>query len=188
MVTGISGMSGSVYGWNRQVAGSNQEQDETTATENTGRLAARKGVEERKGFQDRLIKQIKGEKHAPYDYMAVDGCINYNGVTFICDTQKNQLCLGDVSNPNNCLIVSLENGGTLMVNHDKIGNLNHAITMFTPEDQKRIMYAVSMYKKAKEVEEKIEDDTAGIGDSAEASLEENGTEAISTENREETDD
>lgn len=192
MVTGISGINGQVYGWNRQVAGNNREQDDTATLENSGKLMNRTGVEERKEFQDRLIKQIKkqikGENHAPYDYMAVDGCINYNGVTFICDVKNNQLCLGDVSDPHKCLIVSLENGGTLMVNHDKIGELNRAITMFTPEDQKRIMYAVSMYKKAKEVEEQIDDDTAGIGDSAEADLEENSEEAIPAENSEDIDD
>lgn len=176
MVTGITGISGQIYGWNRRVAENNKEQDETAALQNAGKPAARAGVEEKKEFQDRLIKQIKGENHAPYDYLAVDGCINYNGVTFVCDTEKNQLCLGDVSNPHNCLIVSLENGGTLMVNHDRIGDLGRAITMFTTEDQKRIMYAVSMYKKAKEVEEQIKDDTAGIGDSAEASMEESSEE------------
>lgn len=176
MVTGITGFGGQIYGWNRQPAGNNKEQVETAAPENAGKPAAGAGVEEKKEFQDKLIKQIKGEKHAPYDYLATDGCINYNGVTFICDTEKNQLCLGDVSNPHNCLIVSLENGGTLMVNHDQIGDLGRAITMFTTEDQKRIMYAVSMYKKAKELEEQIEDDTAGIGDSAEASLDERSEE------------
>ncbi len=172
MVTGITGGGQQIYGWNRQVAGKNQEQNETAALENGRKQGTGRTVEEKKEFQEKLLKQIKGEKHAPYDYLATDGCINYNGATFICDTEKNRLCLGDVSNPNNCLIVSLENGGTLMVNHDQIGDLGRAITMFTPEDQKRIMYAVSMHKKAKELEQEIEDDKAGIGDSAEASVEE----------------
>lgn len=78
-----------------------------------------------------------------------------------------------------------------MVNQDCIGDLGRAITMFTPEDQKRIMYAVSMYKKAKELEQEIEDDKAGIGDSAEASMDEksgdvevDGIADISTEKQE----
>lgn len=172
MVTGITGSGQQIYGWNRQVAGKNKDQNETAALENGRKQGTGRTVEEKKEFQDRLMKQIKGEKHAPYDYLATDGCINYNGVTFFCDTEKNQLCLGDVSDPHQCLMVSLENGGTLMVNQDCIGDLGKAITMFTPEDQKRIMYAVSMYKKAKELEQEIEDDTAGIGDSAEASMDE----------------
>lgn len=176
MVTGITGSNQQVYGWNRQVAGKNkdQNQNETAALESERRQGTGRTVEEKKEFQDRLMKQMKGEKHAPYDYLATDGCINYNGVAFFCDTEKNQLCLGDVSDPHKCLMVSLENGGTLMVNQDRIGDLGRAITMFTPEDQKRIMYAVSMYKKAKELEQEIEDDTSGIGDSAEASMDEKG--------------
>ncbi|MDE6530301.1 MAG: hypothetical protein K2K96_05940 [Lachnospiraceae bacterium] len=176
MVTGITGSGQQIYGWNQQVMGKNRNQDETAALENGSRQKTAKTVEEKKEFQDKLLKQIKGEKHAPYDYLATDGCINYNGVTFFCDTEKNQLCLGDVSDPHQCLIVSLEDGGTLMVNQDYIGDLGRAITMFTPEDQKRIMYAISMYKKAKELEQEIEDDTAGIGDSAEASMDEKSEE------------
>lgn len=172
MVTGITGGSQQIYGWDRQVTGKNGMQTETTASENGRMLRAGKSVEEKKGFQDTIVEQIKGKKHAPYDYLAVDGCINYNGVTFVCDAEKNQLCLGVVSDPHKCLIVSLEDGGTLMVNQDHIGDLGRAITMFTPEDQKRIMYAVSMYKKAKEMEEEIADDMASIGDSAEASMDE----------------
>lgn len=176
MVTGITGSGQQIYGWNQQVMGKNRNQDETAALENESRQKTARTVEEKKEFQDKLLKQIKGEKHAPYDYLATDGCINYNGVTFFCDTEKNQLCLGDVSDPHQCLIVSLEDGGTLMVNQDYIGDLGRAITMFTPEDQKRIMYAISMYKKAKELEQEIEDDTSGIGDSAEASMDEKSEE------------
>lgn len=176
MVTGITGSGQQIYGWNRQVAGRNKDQNETAALEDGSKQRTARTVEEKKEFQDKLLNQIKGEKHAPYDYLATDGCINYNGVTFFCDTEKNQISLGDVSDPHQCLIVSLENGGTLMVNQDCIGDLGRAITMFTPEDQKRIMYAVSMYKKAKELEQEIEDDTAGIGDSAEASMDEKSEE------------
>lgn len=172
MVTGITGSNQQVYGWKQQVTGKNKDQNETVALENGRKQGTDRTVEEKKEFQEKLLKQIKGEKHAPYDYLATDGCINYNGVTFFCDTEKNQLCLGDVSDPHKCLMVSLENGGTLMVNQDCIGDLGRAITMFTPEDQKRIMFAVSMYKKAKELEQEIEDDKASIGDSAEASMDE----------------
>lgn len=169
MITGITGNGGQIYGWECQVAGKNQEKTAAFAIETKPEL---KTAEEKKEFQDSLLKQIKGEKHAPYEYLATDGCISYNGVTFFCDAEKNQLCLGDVSDPHKCLMVSLEDGGTLMVNQDCIGDLGRAITMFTTEDQKRIMYAVNMYKKAKELELEIEDDKAGIGDSAEASMEE----------------
>ncbi|MDE6743154.1 MAG: hypothetical protein K2J95_04635 [Lachnospiraceae bacterium] len=172
MVTGITGSGQQIYGWNQQVTGKNKDQNETAALENGRKQGTDRTVEEKKEFQEKLLKQIKGEKHAPYDYLATDGCINYNGVTFFCDMEKNQLCLGIVSDPHKCLMVSLENGGTLMVNQDCIGDLGRAITMFTPEDQKRIMYAVSMYKKAKELEQEIEDDTASIGDSAEATMDE----------------
>ncbi len=168
MITGVTGNSQQVYAWNQKYEAAARGTETKSETDSA--------VEEKKAFQDKLVKQIKGEKHAPYDYLATDGCINYNGVTFICDTENNRLCLGNVSDPHQCLIVSLEDGGTLMVDQDCIGDLGRAITMFTPEDQKRIMYAVSMYKKAKEMEEEIEEDTAGIGDSAEASMDEKAAE------------
>lgn len=122
-------------------------------------------------YQDVLARQFKAENKAPYEHLAENGVITYNGVTFYCDTEKNQLCLGDVSNPNKCLIVSLENGGTLMVNHDRIGDLSKAITMFSPEDQKRIMYAINLYKKVKEVEQEIEEEGDKIGENLEAEAE-----------------
>lgn len=120
--------------------------------------------EQTEDYQDVLARQFKTGNKAPYEHLAENGVITYNGVTFYCDTEKNQLCLGDVSNPNNCLIVSLENGGCLMVNHDRIGDLSKAITMFSPEDQKRIMYAINVYKKVKEVEQEIEEEDAKVGE------------------------
>ena len=40
-------------------------------------------------------KQVK----CPYGYLAKDGIIQYNGVTFRCDPDTNSICLGDMSDP-----------------------------------------------------------------------------------------
>ena len=46
----------------------------------------------------RLQMHLSGEdKKAPYYHLSNNGMIEYKGVTFFCDTQKNQLQLGDIS-------------------------------------------------------------------------------------------
>lgn len=106
----------------------------------------------------------------PYEGMAKDGVIAYNGVVFVGDAEKNALCLGDMSDKRNVLTIPLEGGGNLMVNRDNFGDLADAISMFSPEDRNRIMRAIANDKKAQEAQNTIEEETNSIGDDAEENV------------------
>lgn len=109
----------------------------------------------------------KGEG-GPYAYLADEnGIIEYNGVVFVVDKEKNWLCLGDVSNPNDAICIPLSEGGCLMVNRDSIGSLGRAIGMFSPEDINRILRALKMDAKIQEMKKEIEEMEDGIGKSNE---------------------
>lgn len=88
------------------------------------------------------------EKKAPYQHLAQNGTITYKGVTFVCDTDRNRITLGDVTDRSKCLNISLKGGGCLMVNRDNLSDLSQAITMFCPEDINRIMTAIAEDKRA----------------------------------------
>lgn len=130
----------------------------------------------------RLKAHLNGkDKKVPYGFLAEDGIITYNGVTFVCNEQYQRLELGDTSVKEDCIIIPLSEGGSLMVNRDCIGDLGKAIGMFSPEDVNRIMRAIHQDNKARQVLAEIEDeensvgkDTAADGEKAEAS-EENST-------------
>lgn len=92
--------------------------------------------------------------------------ISYHGVEFVCDAQKNAICLGDMSDQKNVLTIPLEGGGSLMVNRDSLGTLADVISMFSPEDINRIMRAIADDNKAQEAQEEIEEDTNSIGKDA----------------------
>lgn len=87
------------------------------------------------------------EKKAPYQHLAQNGTITYKGVTFVCDTDRNRITLGDVTDRSKCLNISLKGGGCLMVNRDNLSDLSQAITMFCPEDINRIMTAIAEDKR-----------------------------------------
>lgn len=99
----------------------------------------------------------------PYSYLAEDGIIDYNGVIFVCDEDKNRICLGDVSDRDQCINVPLADGGSLVVNRDCVGSLMKAIGMFSPEDKVRIMKAVSLDNKIQQMKMEIDEDTNSIG-------------------------
>ena len=102
--------------------------------------------------------------HAPYDYLAKDGEINYNGVIFQLDTKQNQLLLGDTSDKSKCLNIQLSGGGYLVVNKDNLGQLSDAISMFNAKDQFLILNALMMERKIKETKGEIEEaDSIMIG-------------------------
>lgn len=104
-----------------------------------------------------FLARLSGVKRAPYSYLQDEtGNITYNGVTFICDDKKQQICLGDMSNPNNVLNIPLSKGGLLRVNRDNIGDLVKAIDMFSPEDMAKILQAIAKDKKIQEVELEVE--------------------------------
>ena len=102
----------------------------------------------------------------PYEHLAKNGVISYHGVEFVCDAQKNAICLGDMSDQKNVLTIPLEGGGSLMVNRDSLGTLADVISMFSPEDINRLMRAIADDNKAQEAQEEIEEDTNSIGKDA----------------------
>ena len=106
----------------------------------------------------------KSEGKYPYAYLAEDGFINYNGVTFVCDDTRNALLLGDCSDMKNCIRVNLENGGSLIVNRENLGELSSAITMFSPEDIRRILCAIADDKKIQSTQKEIDDAKNCIGE------------------------
>lgn len=102
-----------------------------------------------------FLNRISG-KRAPYSYLKDEtGNITYNGVTFICDDKKRQICLGDMSNPKNVLTIPLSGGGSLRVNRDNLSELSKAIDMFSAEDVGRILRAIAQDSKAREMELEI---------------------------------
>ena len=109
----------------------------------------------------------KGEL-GPYGYLADEnGVIEYNGVIFTVDKEKNWLCLGNVSNLKNVIRIPLAEGGCLMVNRDSIGALGRAIGMFSPEDINRILRALKLDAKIQEMQKEIDEMEDGIGKSNE---------------------
>lgn len=122
-------------------------------------------------FEELLLKVTSKEFEAndtkygnvPYGYLAQNGVINYNGATFVCDSDNSRLCLGDVSDSSKCISIPLSNGGSLVVNRDNLEQLAGAIDMFSPEDINRIMKAISMDKKCKSEQFEIDEQKSGIG-------------------------
>lgn len=112
----------------------------------------------------RLKAHLNGEdKKVPYGHLAKDGVIEYNGVVFTCNERYHRLELGNVSNLSDCIVVALEDGGSLVVNRDNLGDLSKAIGMFSPEDVNRIMRAIHQDAKARQVLAEIEDEENSVG-------------------------
>ena len=105
-----------------------------------------------------IQKHLDGEDIAPYSYLAEDGVITYNGVSFFCDYENNAITLGDMSDEKNVITVQLENGGFLKVNRDNIEDLSKAIAMFSPEDIRRILVALQQDAKVRQMQQEIEQD------------------------------
>lgn len=116
------------------------------------------------------LEKLTGTYTCPYDNLAQNGVISYKGVDFVCDYEKNAICLGDMSNSKDVLTIPLEDGGSLMVNRNNLGDLAQAISMFTPEDINRIMRAIADDNRAQSAQKEIEDDENSIGDDAEEKL------------------
>ena len=101
----------------------------------------------------------------PYGYLAKNGVINYEGVTFVCDELRNAICLGDMSNPDEVLNIPLAEGGSLKVNRDNIGDLAKAIGMFSPEDVRRIMQAIATDAKCQQMQQEMDETVHSISGS-----------------------
>lgn len=91
--------------------------------------------------------QDETEKKCPYSFLAKDGIIQYNGVTFVCDYKQNAITLGNMYEKNKILKIALLSGGSLHVNVDNIDTLSKAASMFTLEDLNAIMRAIHEYNR-----------------------------------------
>lgn len=120
-----------------------------------------------------LEDRIEAAGGVPYNHLAKDGFIDYNGVVFVCDEEHNAICLGNVADKSQCLIIPLEEGGTLIVNRDNLGDLAKAISMFSPEDVNRIMRAIAQDAKVQQMKKELDDEEDTIG-MAESTQEESG--------------
>lgn len=117
-------------------------------------------------------------RQCPYDYLAKDGVIEYNGVTFVCDYERNSICLGDMTNPKEVLKISLPSGGNLKVNVNNFSDLAKAAGMFSPADLNAIMRAIAQYNhctsKLHELDEIESEMVESAVEQSEASSEEAG--------------
>lgn len=109
------------------------------------------------------IENLRQNSKVPYGYLAKDGVIEYNGVCFVCDEKTNSICLGDMTDEKNVLIITLSGGGHLKVHRDSLGALSKAVGMFSPEDLNLIMRAIAQDTKIQSVKQEIEDEKAGVG-------------------------
>lgn len=123
-----------------------------------------KAVENVQTSNSKVMNLLNKKGSTPYSYLAKDGLITYNKVTFICDTEHNAICLGDTSNLKKCLTIPLSGGGSLIVNRDSLGALAKAIGMFSPQDMKRIMDAIALDNKIRKVQTDIEDTKNSLGE------------------------
>ncbi|MDE6750477.1 MAG: hypothetical protein K2K21_15675 [Lachnospiraceae bacterium] len=120
-------------------------------------------VSETKILEQALLDKKKNtDNGVPYNYLAKDGIIEYNGVVFVCDEKYKAIRLGDTSDPKNCLNIPLSGGGSLIVNRDNLDDLAKAIGMFTPEDVNLIMRAIAQDAKVQQMKHQIDDETSGI--------------------------
>lgn len=108
--------------------------------------------------------KFNGNTRLPYyEYADETGVINYNGVTFTYD-EHGALCLGDTSDTSKVIRIALAGGGTLLVNRDNKSDLAKAIGMFSPEDVKRIMFALMQDNMVTEAEYEIEETTNSVSE------------------------
>lgn len=113
--------------------------------------------------QENPIKSLRQKPKVPYEHLAKDGIIEYNGVCFVCDEETNSICLGDMTDEKNVLTITLSGGGHLKVNRNNIGDLSRAAGMFSPEDLNLILRAIAKDTKIQSVKKEIEDTEASVG-------------------------
>ncbi len=94
----------------------------------------------------------------PYFWLKNEmGVIEYKGAVFYCDEKTNALMLGDCTNRSDCITISLAEGGSLVVNRKNVGELLDAITMFSPEDRRRIIEAIQQDRMAQQALRELEE-------------------------------
>lgn len=141
----------------KRMAEEGQKEDGQREQSETGVTATSPAYDEKS-----LLETRKAAKNGvPYYYLAKDDKIEYNGVTFICDTKRKAICLGDVSDMSKCLKIGLSGGGFLIVNRDNLGDLAKAIGMFSPEDVNLILRAIAQDAKIRQVQQQIDETASG---------------------------
>lgn len=115
-------------------------------------------------MSEETLQSIIGNRgKAPYSVLADrNGRIEFNGVEYYCDFNKNQICLGDMTDINNILVIPLTGGGKLMVNRNSLDDLEKSIKMFAPADVTKIMIAIAQDNKLKQMEQELEDEASGL--------------------------
>ncbi len=126
-------------------------------------------IGETESFGQKL--QAETEKKCPYSFLAKDGIIQYNGVTFVCNYKQNAITLGNMYETNKVLKIALPSGGSLHLNVDNIDTLSKAASMFTPEDLNAIMRAIHEYNHCTRKRMEIEEEKAETAEEAAAESE-----------------
>ena len=67
-----------------------------------------------------------------------------------------------MTNPKEVLNIPLEEGGCLKVNRENIRDLAKAISMFSPEDIKRIMQAIATDAKCEQMKQELDETISSI--------------------------
>lgn len=150
--------------------------DEDADTVREVRSEAEKIYQAATAGKENPIKQLRQKPKVPYEHLAVDGVITYNGVCFICDEETNSICLGDMTDKKNVLTITLSGGGHLKVNRNNIGDLSRAVGMFSPEDLNLIMRAIAKDAKIQSMKKEIEDTEASVGNQISEGREGDGAE------------
>lgn len=120
------------------------------------------GLDSTQLIEKALLRGREEYEGVPYGYLAKNGVIEYNGVTFVCDKEHKAIHLGDTSDKNKCITIPLSKGGCLIVNRDSLGGLARAIGMFSPEDVNLIMRAIAEDAKVQQMKQQIDEDESGI--------------------------
>lgn len=120
------------------------------------------GLDSTQLVEKALLRGREEYAGVPYGYLAKNGVIEYNGVTFVCDKEHKAIHLGDTSDKNKCITIPLSKGGCLIVNRDSLGGLARAIGMFSPEDVNLIMRAIAEDAKVQQMKQQIDEDESGI--------------------------
>lgn len=147
--------------------GGNRMQEFETESSADHRSEAEKIYEAAAAGGKNPVEDIRQAPKVPYGYLAKNGVITYNGVTFVCDEKRNSICLGDMSNEKNVLNIPLSGGGQLKVNRDSLGALSKAIGMFSPEDVNLILRAIAQDTKVQSMQQELEDTENEVSESLE---------------------
>ncbi|MCM1057555.1 MAG: hypothetical protein NC517_08110 [Firmicutes bacterium] len=149
---------------NLQVTGAGEEESGAAEKAESGkRSEASKIYEAATAGKSNPISSFRAASKVPYGYLAKDGVITYNGVTFVCDEKTNSICLGNMEDKSQVITVALSGGGHLKVNRNNIGDLSKAVGMFSPEDLNLIMRAIAQDTKIQSVKREIDDMENSIG-------------------------